>query len=140
MSVNEQPFTPADVDTDRDDARSRGQLQPPIDALNQLTTQGLLRDQNARLERLEAPLDRKAAGRGHLGESLDLIKALLGSWATFAFVFLLLFHKPVYDLLTVLPDKVRSASEIGLGGVTLKSAVQRVATSQGVAGLGKSIP
>lgn len=118
-----------------------GTARRDSDGIQWLILHGLLRDIGNRLSSVEDSIEkRRVMPSGIARELIDLFKALLGSWAAFAFLFLLLFYAPLRDVFSSLPDKIRSADEIGLGSVTLKSTIQRVAASQGVAGLGEAIP
>ena len=115
--------------------------QSTLQGIEQLAIHGLLRDITFRLSSVEDVLKQKHDQNAQLGRGvLDFAKTVLGSWAAFGFLFLLLFYFPLRDVLLSLPAKIQSADEIGVGSVTLKSTIQRVAVSQGVAGLGESIP
>jgi hypothetical protein len=111
----------------------------PIERLHLLT---LLKDMTNRLGALEATLSkpRRAEGNPRGKFFLEFLKILLGGWPAFGFIFLIIFYFPLRDALLAIPDRVRSADEIQLPGVSLKSTIKKVAVSQGLEGLGETIP
>jgi hypothetical protein len=111
----------------------------PLERLNLLT---LLKDMTNRLGALEAALSKptNSEGKSRGQFLLELFKTLLGGWPAFGFIFLIMFYFPLRDALRAIPDRVKSADEIQLPGVSLKSTIKKVADSQGLAGLGETIP
>lgn len=71
---------------------------------------------------------------------LELSKIVFGGWPALGLVFLLLFFVPVRDALQAIPEKVRTADEIGLPGVSLKSTLRSEASKSGVEALGDTLP
>ncbi|HZH31661.1 MAG TPA: hypothetical protein VEY11_12935 [Pyrinomonadaceae bacterium] len=111
----------------------------PIERLHLLT---LLKDMTNRLGGLEATLSQpgNSEGKSRSQFSLELARILLGGWPAFGFIFLILFYFPLRDALMAIPDRVKTADEIQLPGVSLKSTIKKVAASQGLEGLGETIP
>src|SRR5437763_1732689 len=71
---------------------------------------------------------------------LDLCKVVFGGWPALGFLFLLLFYSPLRDALNAIPDKVRTADEIGVLGVSLKSTIRAEAARIGESKLSDTIP
>lgn len=71
---------------------------------------------------------------------LDLAKVVLGGWPAFGLIFMLLFYEPVRDAINAIPEKVRSAEEIGLLGVSLKSTIRAEAEKVGAIQLSETLP
>ncbi len=71
---------------------------------------------------------------------VDLCKVVFGGWPALGFLFLLLFYSPLRDALNAIPDKVKSAQEIGVLGVSLKSTIKNEAAKLGETSLSETIP
>lgn len=92
-------------------------------------------------ERVSA-LERAQGANSGIGlkMSLQVAKLVFGAWPAFGFVFLILFYVPLRDVLTSIPDKVKNANEIELPGLSLRSAIRRVAEAEGLSGVARAIP
>lgn len=71
---------------------------------------------------------------------LELVKLVFGGWPVLGLIFLLLFYGPLREALQAIPDKVRSADEIGLPGVSLKSTLRSEASRSGMGALAETLP
>lgn len=88
-----------------------------------------------RIAKLEVP-KKESSGRFFM----EILKTLVGGWPAFGLLFLILFYSPMKEALNSIPDKVRNANEISVGGVSLKSTIKQVASVQGLTKLGDEIP
>ena len=70
----------------------------------------------------------------------ELVKLVFTGWPAFGLVIVLLFYSPIREALHAIPEKVRSADEIGLVGISLKATVKSEAAKSGVAALGDLLP
>lgn len=70
----------------------------------------------------------------------ELVKLVLTGWPAFGLIITILFYSPIREALHAIPEKVRSASEIGLVGISLKATVKSEAARSGLAALGDSLP
>lgn len=142
VGPEQSPFVSHQGVDDRAGEQARG-LPDSFGSLERLHLVQVLDSVASRLAVVEAAVvkDRDGSRGGSLGTLvLEAAKVILGGWPAFGFLFLLLFYSPLNDVLRSIPDKVRSANEIALPGLSLKSTIERVATSQGLAGLGQAIP
>jgi hypothetical protein len=73
-------------------------------------------------------------------QKYELLKAILTGWTTFAIIFLVLFYTPIKEAISSIPQKVKSAEKIELGGVTLIDAIEKEAKKVGKNDLFKTIP
>ena len=71
---------------------------------------------------------------------LELTKIVLGGWAAFGILFLLLFYAPLRETINALPGKLRDADEIGAFGVSLKTTLRIEAEKAGEIQLSRTIP
>jgi hypothetical protein len=72
---------------------------------------------------------------------LEVFKVALGGWPVLGLVFLILFYVPIRAALNAIPEKVRTADEIGLpGGLSLKSSIKAEATRSGLRSLAETLP
>lgn len=71
---------------------------------------------------------------------LEFFKVLLGGWPAFGLLFMLLFYVPVRDAINAIPEKVKSADEIGVLGVSLKNTIRAEAEKVGAIQLSETLP
>lgn len=114
------------------------------DDLGSLHSIGLaiaLRDVAQRLSSLEEKLEKNRAAGSRNGEFfIELCKVVFAGWPVLGLVFLFLFYSPLREALNAIPEKVRTAAEIGALGVSLKSALQVEAAKLGAGNLSETIP
>src|SRR5262249_16870672 len=82
----------------------------------------------------------KPGSTGSSGGWLELFKIVLGGWPAFGLLFMLLFYRPVRDAINAIPEKVRSADEIGVLGVSLKNTIRVEAEKIGAIQLSETLP
>lgn len=100
-----------------------------------------MRDISQRLVNLESKLASKNKDTDHKNKTIvEICKIIFSGWTVLGFVFLLLFYSPLRDALNAIPEKVRSADEIGVLGVSLKSTLRIEATKFGELSLSETIP
>ncbi len=88
---------------------------------------------NQRLSEIDASLSSKLAKRETAPNTfLELAKIILGSWPSFGLLLMLLFYIPLRDAINTIPGKVKSASEIGVLGGSVKNPVQAEAQKAGL--------
>jgi hypothetical protein len=116
-------------------------LKDDIGAVSMIGLGIALRDVARHLGELEQKVEaqRQAASRRGAG-FLEFLKILFSGWPAFALLFIVLFYFPLRDALNAIPDKVKSANEIGAWGVSLKSTIQAEAAKAGEIKLSESIP
>lgn len=71
---------------------------------------------------------------------IEFFKVIFGGWPALGLLFLVLFYSPLRDALNAIPEKVKTASEIGALGVSLKSTFQVEAAKLGAGKLSETIP
>lgn len=109
----------------------------PVERANLVAHLGLISQRLAEVEtRLKGNPERGSASKSWL----EFSKVLLGGWPAFGLLFLLLFYAPVRDALNAIPDKVRSAEEIGVLGVSLKNRIRVEAEKIGAIQLSETLP
>lgn len=99
-----------------------------------------LRDVAQRLSSVEEKLDSREAGSGKGTRFLEFLKVVFGGWPAFGFLFILLFYSPLKQALNAIPEKVKTADEIGVLGVSLKSTIRVEAAKLGEVKLSETIP
>ncbi|MDC0744703.1 hypothetical protein [Polyangium mundeleinium] len=111
-------------------------------SIESLHLTAVLRDVTRRVAAIEDALTKKVAPDTKSGASLllEYLKVVFGGWPALGFLFLLLFYTPLQAALTSIPEKVRTADEIHLAGVSLKSTIKSVAITQGVGPLADKLP
>lgn len=110
----------------------------PIERLNLVASLGLV---HARLSDIEVRLKSKSPEAGAPAKTwIELTKVVLGGWPAFGLIFMLLFYVPIRDAINVIPEKVRSANEIGVLGVSLKSTIRAEAEKAGSLQLSETLP
>jgi len=114
----------------------------PPGAIERFNLVTVLRDITARLTAMEASLFKAgkdpSASKGRL--MIDLCKVIFGGWPAFGFLFLILFFSPLRDALRSMAEKVRSADEIQVGCVSLKTTIREVAVRSGATELSETVP
>jgi hypothetical protein len=109
--------------------------------IERLSLSVLLKDVTLRLGAIEETLAKRSSADSRMRPlALELSRVIFGGWPALGFLFLLLFYAPLRDALASIPDKVRSAEEIQLGNMSLKSTIKAVAATQGLGALGEKIP
>jgi hypothetical protein len=99
------------------------------------------RDFSQRLLSLEDKLGKDRDSGSSVGTTfIDFFKVLFGGWPALGFLFLVLFYSPLREALNAIPAKVKSAQEIGVLGVSLKSSIQVEAARLGANSLSETIP
>src|SRR5438270_777724 len=95
-----------------------------------------------RLHELQRSIDRQEKPKelSWGTQLIDLLKSALTGWPTLVILFLILFYRPIRDALNSIPEKVRSAEEIQMAGVSLKGAIKKEATRVGEIALSETIP
>ena len=110
----------------------------PIERVNLVAHLSLI---SQRLAQLEDRLKTNPNEGGYAGKSwLEFFKILLGGWPAFGLLFMLLFYIPVRDAINAIPEKVKSANEIGVLGVSLKNTIRVEAEKIGAIQLSETIP
>jgi hypothetical protein len=72
---------------------------------------------------------------------IELAKVLFGGWPAFGLVFLVLFYGPLRDAINAIPEKVKTAEEIGvLGMMSLKTTLRVEAEKMGAVQLSETLP
>lgn len=100
-----------------------------------------LRDMAQRLASVEEKFEADRRAKPPKGTSLiEFSKVIFGGWPVLGFVFLFLFYAPLRDALNAIPEKVKTASEIGALGVSLKSTFQVEAAKLGATNLSETLP
>lgn len=100
-----------------------------------------LRDVAQRLSCMEEKFDKDRNAASRKGAFfIEFCKVVFGGWPALGLLFLLLFYSPLRDALNAIPEKVRTAAEIGALGVSLKSTVQVEAAKLGAGNLSETIP
>nr|WP_299486125.1 hypothetical protein [uncultured Allomuricauda sp.] len=111
------------------------------DPIAQFNINQLLTNLNDKLDSIDKRVGALESPNSSLRKILmDLLKTLVGGWPAFGLVFLILFYSPLKEALNSIPDKVRDASEISVGGVSLKTTIKEVANTKGLDELGVVIP
>jgi hypothetical protein len=127
--------------TDRLDAEHQEgteDLRHAIETASLAATLALVTQRIANIEgRLAQPPVANSSSRS---EILEFAKVVLGGWPAFGLIFMLLFYEPVRDAINAIPEKVRSAEEIGLLGVSLKSTILAEAKKAGAFQLSETLP
>jgi hypothetical protein len=94
-----------------------------------------------RLASVEGKLDKNhTAGSPKSVFFLELCKVIFGGWPALGLLFLLLFYSQLREALNAIPEKVKTAAEIGALGVSLRSTVQVEAAKLGAGNLSQTIP
>lgn len=94
-----------------------------------------------RLANIETALAAKNPAASDSRRTLvEITKIVLGGWPTFGLAFLILFYAPLRDAINAIPEKVRTADEIGVMGVSLKSSLRIEAEKAGTIQLSKTLP
>ena len=118
----------------RPDSDSMG----PIERANLVAHLGLM---SQRLANVEAQLKSKLTeGSGAGTALLEFFKILLGGWPAFGLLFMILFYTPIRDAINTIPEKVRSADEIAVMGVSLKNSIRIEAEKVGALQLSETLP
>jgi len=100
-----------------------------------------LRDVARHLTELEHKVEAQREAASRRGDSLlELLKILFSGWPAFALLFIVLFYFPLRDALNAIPDKVKSADELSVLGVSLKSTIKKEAARLGDARLSETLP
>lgn len=100
-----------------------------------------LRDIAQRLLSVEERLDKNRDAGSRKGATfIEFCKVVFGGWPALGFLFLLLFYSPLREALNAIPEKVKTAEEIGMLGVSLKSTIQVEAAKLGESNLSATIP
>jgi hypothetical protein len=111
------------------------------ESLQAITLTMALGDIGKRLSTLEIRLDTLSSQVSKPGSlTLELFKVIFGGWSVLGFFFLVLFYSPLRDALNAFPEKVRSANEIGVLGVSFKSTIRVEAARLGESKLSETIP
>lgn len=100
-----------------------------------------LRDVGQHLAAIDAKLDAQretASRRG--GGFLEFWRIVFSGWPALGFLFIILFYFPLRDALNAIPDKVKTADEIGVLGVSLKSTIKKEAAKLGEVKLSETLP
>lgn len=114
-----------------------GGLDPVSATTLALALQGIER----RLDDVDERLGKVAAAGGSKENPvLAAAKVILGGWPAFGILFLILFYGPIHEAINAIPGKVRQADEIGILGLTLKSAIRKQAERIGASTLSETIP
>ena len=116
-------------------------LKEELDSVEMVGVAMALRGVARRLIDLEEKLDAQREGtprRG--GRFLEFSKIVFGGWPALGFLFIILFYFPLRDALNAIPEKVKTADEIGVLGVSLKSTIRVEAAKLGETKLSETIP
>jgi hypothetical protein len=94
------------------------------------------------IQRIEDNLKKvqQPAKQGVGSHVIEILKVILGGWPAFGLIFLVLFYGPLREALSAIPDKVRSANEIGVVGISLKTTLATEARKQGLGNLSETVP
>jgi len=110
----------------------------PVERANLVAYLGLI---SQRLFDVEARLKSKSNNNESSAKPwLEFSKVVLGGWPAFGLLFLLLFYAPVRDAINAIPDRVKSADEIGVLGVSLKGSIKVEAEKLGSIQLSETLP
>ncbi|WP_313625632.1 hypothetical protein [Achromobacter sp.] len=94
-----------------------------------------------RLTSLEARLQNTAGEAKPTSPTwLEFAKIVFGGWPAFGLIFMLLFYGPVRDAINALPEKVKSAEEMSVLGVSLKTTIRVEAEKIGSIQLSQTLP
>jgi hypothetical protein len=69
----------------------------------------------------------------------QLLKLTLSSWPAFGLIFLLIFFFPINNAIKSLSEKVKSANEIQVAGMSLKSKIETVASKKGIGKIAENL-
>jgi hypothetical protein len=111
-------------------------------SLESLHLASLLEGIRSRLTDIEGqlPVTSQAKSSQALPLAADIFKTILASWPAFALLLLLTFFAPIRAVLDVLPAKIKNASLVQAGGVSLIDAVENQARLAGSEDLSRTIP
>lgn len=110
----------------------------PIERANLVAHLGLI---SQRLSEVERHLKAKPADAASSSKTwLEFAKVVLGGWPAFGLLFMFLFYSPIRDAINAIPEKVRSADEIGVMGVSLKNTIRVEAERVGAVQLSETLP
>src|ERR1700730_4577022 len=100
-----------------------------------------LRDVAQRLLSVEETINKNRESAWRKGRGfVEICRGVFGGWPALGFLFLLLFYTPLREALNAIPEKVKTAQEIGVLGVSLKSTIQVEAAKLGASALSETIP
>lgn len=135
--------SPAERDPSLDSAADHEQLAnlAHLGPIERASLSTLLEHLGNRLSSLESRLPTKSSEEKQPGKTIiELGKVLFGGWPAFGLVFLILFYGPLRDAINAIPEKVKSAEEIGVLGVSLKTSLRVEAEKIGAIQLSETLP
>ncbi len=110
----------------------------PVERANLVAHLALI---SQRLSDVEALLKARPTESSSASKSwLEFLKVLFSGWPAFGLLFMLLFYVPVRDAINAIPEKVKSADEIGVLGVSLKNTIRVEAEKVGAIQLSETLP
>ena len=116
------------------------ELKKDADSIHLVSLSITLQDLARKISAVEEKLDGNQKEGTRKATILEFCKVVFGGWPALGFLFLLLFYSPIRQALNAIPEKVKSAQEIGVLGMSLKSIVQVEAAKQGEHKLSETIP
>jgi len=94
-----------------------------------------------RIAALESTTADDGGKKSHRGSpAIEITRILFGGWTAFGVLFLILFFRPLHDAISAIPEKVKTANEIGVLGVSLKSTLRAEASRAGSLRLSETLP
>ncbi|WP_106794315.1 hypothetical protein [Aquimarina sp. Aq78] len=108
-------------------------------SIENLSLNELIGDITQRLSSIEHNLSQQQKIKDN-NSLLEFLKVIFGGWPVFGLLFLILFYAPLKEVFKSIPDKIKSANEIQVGNVSLKTTFKEVAEFQGFVNLGNVIP
>jgi hypothetical protein len=93
-----------------------------------------------RLSQLEDALRAKQTDSPRTASWIEFSKIVLGGWPVFGLLLIVMFYGPIRAAINAIPEKVRTAEEIGVLGVSLKNTIRVEAEKLGAIQLSETLP
>lgn len=102
----------------------------------------LIRDVTTRLSRMENAMLRlrEPKGKSRADYAMEALKVVSTGWPAFGLILLILFYVPLKEVVTTIPERLRTAQEINMPGMSLKMAIKTEAARAGDLSLSETIP
>lgn len=71
---------------------------------------------------------------------IEIFRIIFGGWYAVGFLFILLYHTQINEILNMIPNKIKSSNEVSLLGISMKSTIKKEAIKVGAIKLSETIP